>query len=339
MLSLKIKENLDDLLGLFQRNSGFIECLSLIDKSYFLFDENIRNLGSQDGAVGVYRQFSSTVANFKNSISSLKPRIVFEDIDALKSDLINAKGYGLKDSALIDNILTCLDRFLGSYEIYIENYSVSDVTKLALNARDLLFALDKLQSCLVFYINNFFDKPELYVEESELSLILGSKMNFEDFVNKLKSINVIYFEICGVMSVSTLDFPLQIIKIESGGLWVKVFGNSKVIEIMSDFFKGGASFVYRNYTVEGKIQSIPRKIEILEDVLKFSEKLESHGIDSSQIKDHINKSSILIIKELNNLLSGEPEIIVNQEKISISDSLIQKRIEMDSIPKIEYDDE
>jgi len=108
----------------------------------------------------------------------------------------------------------------------------------------------------------------------ELSIVLSSSMTLSQFILKLKALESIYQELCMLSGISIAEFPIQILKIESGSLWAKVFGHSKIIALMTNLIESGTSFVYRNYTTEGKLNSIPRKVETIESVLKLSIQLK-----------------------------------------------------------------
>ncbi|WP_350604199.1 hypothetical protein [Pseudoalteromonas sp. SMN1298-MNA-CIBAN-0114] len=197
--------------------------------------------------------------------------------------------------------------------------------------------LDGLKSGLNFYLENI----DASIEDnngSELSIVLSSTFTLSEFILKLQSIEKIYNELCMLSNVSSDDFPIEILKIESGSLWAKVFGDSKVIALMTSLIESGVSFVYRNYTVEGKISSIPKKVETIESILKLKSKLKKEGVDVTELTEHLNKSSIIIAKELNKLISGQAEVIINEKKLSIGDEMQKNLIESNENLKIGLDD-
>ena len=64
------------------------------------------------------------------------------------------------------------------------------------------------------------------------------------------------------------------------------------------------SYVYRNYTAEGKLKTIPEKIEVVESILELSKKLKLEGQDTEKLDRKIRRSSLLIASELNMLLAN-----------------------------------
>lgn len=158
----------------------------------------------------------------------------------------------------------------------------------------------------------------------EFSLFLSTKDNYKDVLTKLTTVSELYSELCNLIEVSSAEYPLQIIKIETGSIWVKVFGESRVVSLLIKLIESGASFMYRRFTNEGQIQSIPRQVEAIESVLHLAENLEKFGVDTTQVKDNLQKSSVIISNQLNNLLQGVTSVRINDETISVSKAFDEK---------------
>ena len=84
---------------------------------------------------------------------------------------------------------------------------------------------------------------------------------------------------------------------------------------------GGA---HRKFTNEGKIASIPRQVEAVEAVLRLSENLQAIGIDTTEVKENLQKSAVVISSKLNDLLLGSPAIKVNDHDFSVGDAITEK---------------
>jgi hypothetical protein len=76
-------------------------------------------------------------------------------------------------------------------------------------------------------------------------------------------------------------------------------------------------YLHRNYTRDGKIRNIPKKLEVVDSVLQLEIKLKEAGIDTSQMKDNIQKASVKISQQLNDLLGDESRVKVNEIVYSI----------------------
>ncbi len=231
-----------------------------------------------------------------------------------------------------------LEQFEDKYENFLHEYS-----------RDSFFELTELAELIDNAINNisnliFSIKLNLqteYQDESSgiLSLFLNSDYTYQEFVEKLNSLQRIYSILCQLLQISEIEFPLQIIKIESGSLWVRLFGEPRVIKIIEDLIKDTASFFYRNYTDEGKIQSLPSKIKTLEEYLDLKKKLEDAGIDTSLLSEELEKSSVSLAQELNSLLSKSKGVEINGELLEIENKNEQKYLRSKQTPLLEGNNE
>ncbi len=85
--------------------------------------------------------------------------------------------------------------------------------------------------------------------------------------------------------------------------------------------------MYRTFTREGKIASIPRKVETIESILELRKKLKGVGIYTTDLDENLQKASVIIAQEANNLLVGEPRITINNRFFSIGASLEKKYLE------------
>ena len=163
---------------------------------------------------------------------------------------------------------------------------------------------------------------ETYDDEnlSFLSLKLDSDYTFQQFIEKLQAIQSIYSEMCYLFEISEYDFPLRIAKIESGSLWLKIFGESKIINLFADSIKDAKEYGYRNMTREGKIRSVPEDIKAVEALLGLRDKMKEGGINTKDVDEKISKSTSIIADNLNILLSGEKKVTLNGELIEENDN-------------------
>ena len=231
-----------------------------------------------------------------------------------------------------------LEQFEDKYENFLHEYS-----------RDSFFELTELAELIDNTINSissliFSIKLNLqteYQDESSgiISLFLNSDYTYQEFVEKLNSLQRIYSILCQLLQISEIEFPLQIIKIESGSLWVHLFGEPRVIKIIEDLIKDTFSFFYRNYTDEGKIQSLPSKIKTLEEYLELKKKLEDAGIDTSLLSEEIEKSSVSLAQELNSLLSKSKGVEINGELLEIENKNQPKYLKSKQTPLLEGNNE
>jgi len=137
-------------------------------------------------------------------------------------------------------------------------------------------------------------------------------------IAKLKALSDLFEEICVLLNVPNEKRSLEILRIEVGSLYIIIRGAELIMGLLADFIREAAWFVYRNRTTEGKISTIPKKLEILERELHISERLQKMGIDTTDTNEYIQRCSVKIVSHLNELLTDVSSVAVNRETIPIT---------------------
>jgi hypothetical protein len=339
VLSFKIKNEIANILNSMEDAHYFFECLSKINKTFEQVEKSVNLIASGSDMPNHATTLRNYLASARSKVGEVKPRSFFSSIDKFQTELNKAKECGFNKTSQLNVIDEKISDFTTSYEEYLDGYTPQSAGKMIMESRALESLLYGFKQGLNFYLENIDASFEENENGRELSIVLSSALTLSEFILKLQSIEKIYNELCMLSNVSTEEFPIEILKIESGSLWAKVFGDSKVISLMTSLIESGVSFIYRNYTVEGKITSIPKKVETIESILELKSKLEKQGVDVTELSEHLSKSSIIVVKELNKLISGQAEVIINDNKMSIGNEMQKRLIESNEKLKIELDDE
>lgn len=339
MLSFQLREEASQLLSAFESADSFFIMLNSINSSFPQLDKFLVQIGEgSERTNNAANQLRNHLGQLKITVQNVNIREFYSSLEQFQKSLNQAKDYGLDDLNIINGISGRIDIFAEKFENFISAYSPQTAAPVITEARELSSMLNGFKTALIFFESNLEEQHYELEEHKELSLLLPSAMSMHQFAIKLISIDIIYSELCSLMNISTSEHPLLISKIESGSLWAKVLGNNKVIGLMVDFLNSSASFVYRNFTNEGRLSAIPRKLEAVNSVLDFTEKLEKAGVNVAEVKEHLQKSAVAISKELNTLLDGQAEITVNDKKHSIGEEVQKKLLEVGRPLKIEHSD-
>jgi len=276
---------------------------------------------------------NQSLAALPSITRSLSGRQLFREVDKLKLGLSGALEEDQNDSDYIIAFLNELESFADNYDSYIAHQNPPLALTLLMAARDLGQSLSNLRGFLEYIQNNTTFSSEPDQGEEQLSLFLLNVYDLKDFTEKLSALTSIYTELCMLLKISSSSHPLRIGKIESGSWFVKVFGDIRVITLIVDFLKGCVDFIYRNYTTEGKMASIPKKIEALDDILKFSERLKESGVDVTSMRDEIAKGGVTIANQLNILISGQQSVEINGQKLLIEPEN-QRKLSAQTLPRL-----
>lgn len=163
--------------------------------------------------------------------------------------------------------------------------------------------------------------------ESELRILIGGSDKLEVTISKLAALNAIYTEYCKLLNTSIKDNPLRVGKLETGSLWLKLFGENRIITLITDGIRETASFLYRTQTNEGRFRTKIEQRHDLENLAGLVSKLEKLGIDTSGIKETLKQSGEKIARLQLEFLSGEAEVTLNDEKLQLEPPLAHARLD------------
>ena len=126
----------------------------------------------------------------------------------------------------------------------------------------------------------------LSVDESDLKNefnIIDIQVNHSDndinaFLNFLTFLDQIYSKSCQAFEIHYEDFPLTIIKIESGSIWSRLSGNEKMLELISDLITKLSGFVRDLITGKISLEQFENKVKKAEIVLDLMVKANGMGL-------------------------------------------------------------
>ena len=198
-----------------------------------------------------------------------------EKLKQVDDNIEAPKGGGL------GNLIQALSRFQDEFEALVKGYEQSQALRLIPSAQALSLTLKVTVNLVDLMIEKLGTHAEVKENEQALSVLFPSTDEYKDVLTKLDALSVIYSELCPLFRVSASEHPLRIIKVETGSLWIYVIGNTLIIGFIIWLMKATLGFLYRNYTIEGKISAIPRDIKAADSILEFTKKLEEAGIDAA----------------------------------------------------------
>jgi len=344
MQSFQVMEQIETLRQELQvvNNNGFMDFLAVLKSCKNALNKPMMNTIETEGdintIVGRLNTYKKVIKESQTDIRKIiKPNIIFKSIEKLQKAfnvLSESEEFNQQESYL-NNIDSQFLEFQDAYEQFINDYSYFSTVELVNSGTDILHSIKSTEDIATLILRNLQNRYEYDNSLDSLSLLLDSDYTYKDFVTKLEALQKLYSQLCFLLHISESDFPLRIAKIESGSLFVKIFGEPKVIQFISELIKDTTGFLYRNMTTEGKIQSIPRKKEAIESVIKLREKLHEAGIEVNHLDESLKQSAILIADELNCLLAGEPKVKLNGEILQAGNYNKQKLLEGSKIYLLE----
>jgi hypothetical protein len=263
-------------------------------------------------------------------LKQIRSRQLFAEIEYAEQNVLSKTN--LVNRQIDDNNTFTMKfaEFVSAYEKFIESYELpatlaflkaAKALEAALEARFEVF--DQIEAAIVNTAS-----VDINSQGKAIELFLHSPTrHLSRVVSKLTALTIIYSELCRLINVSESANPLIVTKVETGSLWVKLFGEPQVTKLMADLIRSGVQFLYRNYTNEGKLNSVPSKIDVVETNILLEQRMRALGYDTTTMREDIQKAGAVISKQTNMLLEGEAVLLLNGEKFSVGAELEKQYLE------------
>jgi hypothetical protein len=134
---------------------------------------------------------------------------------------------------------------------------------------------------------------------------------------KLAALAELYVAIGLLLGVAPSSRPLRVIRLESGSLWGRLFGASKIVEVMAQLIHEYAAYLFRTKTQEGQIGGIPTQVAAVRAASDLEAILRERGHDTGPMKSAIDRSGYELASNLHKLLAYENRLEVNGREVSL----------------------
>jgi hypothetical protein len=175
---------------------------------------------------------------------------------------------------------------------------------------------------LIFFSNNLITNNLLTEikdipkdnEIIDIQLINNSD-DLGEFLDFIEVIDTLYVSLCKVYNIHYQDFPLSIIKVESGSSWSQLFGFKDLISLIKDIVFGIGNYIRDRQTGVISREKIENSISVSVDIIELRKKAIEYGVDEPSLI-LLDKS---VKKAVSGLLKSIPEstteIILDDKKL------------------------
>lgn len=315
MLQAQIADSLHKKIEAVYTADTLYSALKYINETYLGY-EGVLTGQTEPASNDTLRALNQAMDLIISHLSGVSSRSLFREIDLLVNTLNDSLNIQ-KDMA--GSLSGHIVDFSDAYDSYTRQASRQNALKLLLMGHELYIRIQTYLGLSQSLVKAYsLSEKSPFEGEGEMLIILPDVEKVEEAIICLQCILDIYSEICTLAGVSCQSYPLRLCKIDSGSLWIKLFGENRVISLACKIIENLAKYAYRNYTNEGRAAAIPKKVETLKEILGLSICLEEAGIDTSAMKQKLEKGGISIINEFNELIQGQKSINLNGKEISVS---------------------
>ncbi len=321
MTSLELLRQIEKLEAILQQNEELNEWLGAASKGLNLsfLSDLLESPSSEEAWIRINR-VKSSIEGLIRELRTRRPGKTLVSLDQWIKEFANAPGmFPDASGEVLDVIGSRIQQTYDAYDTFISSYSVRDVIEFSNSARILIITLHTFRKYTYLIKHSLVVSVNIEEGNSKMSLVLSAHNPYRETIAKLTALQTLYDELCRLLNISTSQYPLQIIKLETGSLWAIIFGESSVVKLITAFIESGVAYLHRNFTTEGKVDAIPKNADVIIALLNLSERLQSSGIDTSVLKENIQQSSVILGKNLNQLLLGEPVVEVNGHVHSVGE--------------------
>lgn len=340
MYSFEIHRKIENFFARSEQFSPFLKVIAQLAKSAEEMSGPMAKIAAGGGAQndGAARLNNHLARVHPATSATISHRQFFKSLEHFQIALAELQFSHTPSSELIQDLRNQIEAFSDLYDVFITSGTGTNALPVVLGAQDLHPRLATLRQSLQMFERLVGNLDVAGSAEAPLEICLPAHLDLKDFGQRLLAVQALYSEICMLLSVSEIDHPLRISKIESGSLWAKVFGESRVIGLLVSCVKETASWLYRNHTTEGKVSAVPQKIEAIDAMLGLSARLQAVGMDTSEMNAHIQKSAFLIAKDLGVLLDGQGSITINDQTIAADAHFMHALSKQPNTPLLENQD-
>lgn len=183
-------------------------------------------------------------------------------------------------------------------------------------------------------------KTESKVQQNEDEKIL--KLHFYDeyidprrFASNIEHIYESYEIMCNILNISINEYPVKVIKIESGSFLGKFLGKDLVMDALSFFIKKVIELLFNKYTFEGKILRHKQILDLLKEDLEVCEKYKELGCKVDLHQEEFNKYHYQLLKSICELTAHTTKIKVDDKEFRIESNLKHSYIKASEILLLE----
>jgi len=320
----------DFLSNALQVNEAYRASMRVIDYLFFI--------GSfKDKYIEMLKEFLNSYDRTSAQITFKKLSPIFDQISNLNKSILNEiRRY--KPADLIDQIRILNDGLKMAKISFEDNITVNDTRKLinlhtnAYSEKGFDDILSFISYCKYYTkkIHQIFFTSSTFLNNLELESksipkdnqvieiqIISQEYSLRNFASLLSYIDDLYQDLCKAFPIHYEDFPLNVIKVESGSIWAKLFGKFDLIQLIKDLIVGLANYIRDLQTGKIDLEKFENKVKKAELVIELKAKAKECGMDK--------KNEVLLEKIFENaILNFAKRIPKTTTEIFLDDEPILK---------------
>ncbi|GIV60361.1 hypothetical protein GQ464_000430 [Rhodocaloribacter litoris] len=327
MTTIELRQHIDALLAALGNDRVLPRYIFILARGYQQLADELMELVHVRNRTQFFKKQQVTQDRFydvRKQSDTFPPGHVFHEAIQLLELLERVRAaFATEEEQAIREVHALVERFYGAAEQYARSGNDEAFAALLTEASHLYPSLISMRRLLGTLRAVLFDEAEASGAEASLSVHFRHARTYGAVVEKLASLERAYLEICDAAEVSTEAYPLKIAKVETGGverggLWVVVRGEAHILDVLGSLIGRFALFLYRRLaTGEGQV-FISDRVLANQALVNLTDELERIGYRfGSREEARLQKTALLLRRDLVTLLAGEPSVRVNDQLFEV----------------------
>lgn len=275
---------------------------------------------------------------FREEIKDYKKREVFLATDRLHNEIrdyckaISPKPLLFKEDVAEQqpyfDLLFLIHHFTQCYSEFVD-YTSNDtiVNTLILSGSKLYWALEasKNQWSIIKeqLERSYIDEKSMPQENLKvITLVLDCQVTYQEFIDKLNAVARMYSLYCAILDIDEAQYPLQIVKIETGSIFQLLKGNKGAIEAIVELLKTVGTYVHKELlTKQGKqergIEELKSKKLAFEIGKEIREALKQNGKSTDNIDEKLGKVADILMDDVLTYVEGGKSVKADGDIIEL----------------------
>jgi hypothetical protein len=269
--------------------------------------------GGQE-ATAVGGQLNALLANARQVLPQLPSRGVYKAIDRAVEALRTYASYAPDVRAEATKLVEQLEKFTEVYEAYLGDQSAKRAVPVLRLAPAVLTEFLTFRTTLDGIRREVSTSMLLANDEEIFSVFFPGEQSLEDVAQRLQALSEI-FNLVGALVLPEHTPPYaRVLRIEFGSLLVELAIVRVVAKIAGPWVKAVASFLYRQWTVEGAIGAAPSAAKAaIKDAVDVRKLLQKEGINTSGMDAQISIAAEQMGEHVAHLIRNQHRFKVGQE--------------------------
>ena len=285
---------------------------SLAGSWYELTNPILEYLGSEN----VHSSLNSASGKLTETINYIKgqaPSRFAPELVALQNSVQKLQdSLSPEDRAPLQRLSQHIASFIRAYDTAIQVQTRGAAIALLSSAASLNNFLDVSRQIAAYGRARLSGEVALRKGFDSLILFLDCDNEANSVAERIAGLSEVYERVCLLLEVHTSEYPLTIQHGEFGSLFLKVVGNGEVIKLLSALLSRALQFVYR-YSAQGKLDSLPRRADDVERILKLRDELAARGLKSEQLDRTLMEATVTIAGGMTKLLQRTMKVRIDGE--------------------------